>query len=772
MIIDISNYALKAGAVIRGPQREYTVVKVLGSGGFGITYLVSARIKAGNIPVKVQFAVKEHFLDNRCWRSEQSAQVEFPTSVAEEVRQSQKSFFKEAQRLQKLGLDHPNLVKVNEVFMANNTAYYVMEYLDAQSLRAHIEQNGALTPDAAMALLEPICRVVDMLHKARVAHYDIKPDNIMLTRDDADGSLRPVLIDFGLARHYDTKGRLTSTTGTGGYTPGYAPIEQYRGLEAFSPRCDVYALAATMVYCLTGTTPPDAFSLRADFLAAQLEGECTPGQIAAITHAMAMLEADRTASVAALLDEWAGSEPASDPKKTKPVSPKPAFPKPAFPKLQMPRLSPLAWKISAAAATVIVVAIALYFGLRTPRINSDRELDELLAELRQSYRQDLFGGFYAMPADSTSEWWGSFPLSRQDVISEYDAIARYKCVYNRHGNKIPLPDAPGGTDSICVAEYPTLEYIDANGLRRCVALFDDRLYYYMGYCGNVGGADRYALANYADEIGIIDQEGNVVKNFAFSRIDYTKEGYYLNGDKNQTFDMSGQILPVEENAPARIEKRLIILENSGKKGIFDLEREETVVPTEFDDISIYGSATNMYPAKRGGKWGYVRRGGQVAIPFKFDQALSFNPDTRMASVKTFDAKCGYIDMDGNFLIAPTYYSAGIMRPNGARVMRSKEEYGFIDTAGNLITGWYPGVGQRLEADRLQVSNADGRTGFVDSKGTLVIPFVFDYAEDFDPISRMCKVRYKNNPYWYVNTNGAFCHPCDTRPSAQAISAVD
>lgn len=102
--------------------------------------------------------------------------------------------------------------------------------------------------------MNPIIDAILYLHKNRMTHLDIKPDNIMLANDEK-GNLRPVLIDFGLSKHYDKNGSPTSTINTLGCSDGYAPIEQYAGITTFSPSADIYALGATMWFCLTGHDP-------------------------------------------------------------------------------------------------------------------------------------------------------------------------------------------------------------------------------------------------------------------------------------------------------------------------------------------------------------------------------------------------------------------------------------------------------------------------------------------------------------------------------------
>ena len=293
---------LQPGTVIRGPERAYTVIKVLGQGGFGITYLVTGKVKVGNITLEGRFALKEHFISSLCSRDKATHAIQFSTPVADEVDRSMRAFIKEAQRLQSLGIDHPNIVKINEVFEANNTAYYVMEYLGGTTLKDYVQANGAMSPAAAKALLRPVVEAVAMLHRNNVAHYDIKPGNIMLHEDES-GNVRPVLIDFGLAKHYNDRGHATSTLAAAGYTPGYAPVEQYAGLKEFTPQCDVYSLAATLYFCLTGHDPKPALELSAAEVERELSAILLPEEIAPILRALSTMPATRTPDASALLDE-------------------------------------------------------------------------------------------------------------------------------------------------------------------------------------------------------------------------------------------------------------------------------------------------------------------------------------------------------------------------------------------------------------------------------------------------------------------------------------
>lgn len=293
--------ALAPGTVVHGPERDYVIIKVLGKGGFGITYLVTSRVNIGNITVDVKFALKEHFISALCDREAESQSVSASGPVSEEVTRSMKSFLREASRLHDLGLSHDNIVKINEVFTANNTAYYVMEFIEGSTLKEYVATHGRLKPEDAVKLLRPLIEAVGMLHQNSVAHYDIKPQNIMLAGNNDTGTLRPVLIDFGLSKHYAEDGSATSTIGSHGYSAGFAPAEQYGGIKKFSPESDVYSLGATLYFCLTGKTPPSAFDIDLEEIRSELMPIAGAALTSAIVKAMEMKPQNRIPNADTLL---------------------------------------------------------------------------------------------------------------------------------------------------------------------------------------------------------------------------------------------------------------------------------------------------------------------------------------------------------------------------------------------------------------------------------------------------------------------------------------
>lgn len=226
---------------------KYKVIKLLGSGGFGNTYL------ATQVTLDRKVAIKEFFMKEYCDREETTSQVIVHTDSSRQIVERYKQkFLKEAQMIASLKNEH--IIQIHDIFEENGTAYYVMEYVEGGSLKDKVERDGALTEHVATKYICQIAEALSYMHAKNILHLDIKPANVLLDKDDT-----VILIDFGISKHYDSEGGQTSTTPTG-ISKGYAPIEQYQqgSIANFSPATDVYSLGATLLYLLTGQTPPEA----------------------------------------------------------------------------------------------------------------------------------------------------------------------------------------------------------------------------------------------------------------------------------------------------------------------------------------------------------------------------------------------------------------------------------------------------------------------------------------------------------------------------------
>jgi serine/threonine protein kinase len=261
---------------------KYSVGKVLGQGGFGITYMGADTVLSRPV------AIKELFPEG-CQRNGTTVQ---PTRIPPSDFSSMKQRFLDEARLL-ASLNHPGIVKVYDFFEENNTAYMVMEYLRGKSLAKLVEERGgALSEQEAVGYILKVCEALDVVHKAGYLHRDIKPDNIIVCGDG-----RVVLVDFGAARSFmaGRTGRMTVIL-----TPGFAPLEQYAEQAKRGAYTDIYALGATLYYLLTGQVPvsaADRFSgveLRG---VREINGRVSRQVEEAVMKAMAMRVEERPQSV-------------------------------------------------------------------------------------------------------------------------------------------------------------------------------------------------------------------------------------------------------------------------------------------------------------------------------------------------------------------------------------------------------------------------------------------------------------------------------------------
>ena len=294
-------FALPIGAQLKSPDLTYVVVETLGYGSFGITYKVSSTIMVNNVPITTFFAVKEHFMKG-CYRDTDGCTMVSAPSIKKDVELSRKDFIIEAKRLNKMSGMSPNIVKVNEVFEYYGTAYYVMQYLDGGEMSEHLEKEGALSEAQSLAIIRPIAEAVKLIHKERLLHLDIKPGNIVLMTDPSTGNQYPVLIDFGIAKHFSSTGAPTSSISAKGASNGYAPQEQYSEVNHFAPEIDVYALGATLLHFLSGEQPKNAFDITPEDINAMLPDAVSNRTRKAILAAMESKKTQRTPTVAAFLE--------------------------------------------------------------------------------------------------------------------------------------------------------------------------------------------------------------------------------------------------------------------------------------------------------------------------------------------------------------------------------------------------------------------------------------------------------------------------------------
>ena len=268
--------------------QEYELVRVLGFGGFGMTYLGFDH----NLDKAV--AIKEYLPSDIATRTADRSVAPQASEFRDDFQWGLERFLDEARTLARF--DHRHIIKVHRFFEAHGTAYIVMEYAEGETLSAFLERKGTLSEDELRGILYPILDGLEVVHGADFLHRDIKPGNIVLR--DVDGS--PVLLDFGAARQaIGAKSRSVTSI----VTPGYAPIEQYSSRDRQGPWTDIYALGGVCYRALTGRVPDNATDRTQDDPLVPIEqlceGQVSAAMLKAIDKALSVKEADRPQSISA-----------------------------------------------------------------------------------------------------------------------------------------------------------------------------------------------------------------------------------------------------------------------------------------------------------------------------------------------------------------------------------------------------------------------------------------------------------------------------------------
>ena len=283
-------HQISAGTILK---EQYLIGKVLGQGGFGITYL------GWDLYLDIPVAIKEYFPSGTVMREASVSMevVSYSGDVGVRFRNNKERFMREAKMLARFS-QVPEIVQVKNFFLANNTAYIVMEYVQGITLKQYVkEKGGKLSVEETLEYMKPVIDALRKVHKAGLVHRDISPDNIMMLPEG-----RMKLLDFGAVRDVGEAAvdkQLTKST-EAILKQGYAPIEQYQNRGSLGPWTDVYALCATMYYCMTGEVPPDAPERLLGKEEIDFKGEIpglSDGQSAVLRKGMALRTGERIASM-------------------------------------------------------------------------------------------------------------------------------------------------------------------------------------------------------------------------------------------------------------------------------------------------------------------------------------------------------------------------------------------------------------------------------------------------------------------------------------------
>ena len=279
-----AEYALTPGTILAG---KYMVGKVLGQGGFGITYI------GWDIPLERKVAVKEYYPSGQVSRSPGTRNLTwYTTEAAEQARRDgMQMFLKEARKMSKVdGI--PGVVRVLDLFQENGTAYIVMEFIEGVTLKAKLQQTGPLPWEQVRELFLSVIQTMAQVHKAGLVHRDLSPDNIMLL---PNGGVK--ILDLGAAKDLSINSGASSMQVA---KSGFSPLEQYTQRGGSGPWTDVYAMAATIYFTLTGKLPPAAMDrIEEDTISWNLPGlDALPASaLSALRKALAVTTRKRTQSM-------------------------------------------------------------------------------------------------------------------------------------------------------------------------------------------------------------------------------------------------------------------------------------------------------------------------------------------------------------------------------------------------------------------------------------------------------------------------------------------
>lgn len=278
------------------PQRmvinnRYLIAKALGEGGFGITYL------GWDLTYGIKVAIKEYFPSGYVNRVPKSNQVIINRKENQSAsNRGLKRFIDEAKNLAKIK-NLSGVVNVRDFFSANGTAYIVMEFLDGVSLKQYVRRKGGKLPMSdVLNIIRPVMESLILVHQTGLIHRDISPDNILITRYN-----EVKLIDFGAAKQSNLDGKSLSIV----LKQGFAPEEQYRTHGEQGPWTDVYALGATIYFCLTGQLPVESIQrMVKDTIKrpSELGAVITSGQENALMKSLAVYKRNRYENVQQMMN--------------------------------------------------------------------------------------------------------------------------------------------------------------------------------------------------------------------------------------------------------------------------------------------------------------------------------------------------------------------------------------------------------------------------------------------------------------------------------------
>jgi serine/threonine protein kinase len=702
---------LKTGDTLQGGK--YLIERTIGADGFGITYM------AKNTKLNVVYAVKEFFIDGYCVRNDKTVTLSgINAAIYEESRQK---FIEEAQALTRL--NHPNVVKVVDVFAENNTAYMVTPYMERTSLQKVVEQRGKLSYNTAINYITQLSEALGYIHGKDMLHRDIKPDNIIITSDD-----KVVLIDFGSVREF-VHNKIQHRDSI--LAQGYAPLEQYTANSRKEAWSDIYSLGAVFYFVLTGQKPMDAATRTLEKMPEPktLVPSIPDAANRAIMKAMQLKPENRYRTAQEFTKSLLNPEnklqtalgTISNLKNSKGW----------FQSVQAftGKLLNTKSKIDRKYLKIIIPAIvAVLIGVFFLMKSSEPVL--AMVKLNEKYGYIDRTGKEVIPriyddANEFSEGLAEVELNRKGYIDKTGKQV-IPCIYEKTSEfseglaKVRLDKKWG--------------FIDKKGKQVIPCTYDDADVFSEGL----------AKVELNDKWGFIDKKGKQVIPCIYDGADVFSEGFArvkLN-DKWGYINKAGKlVIPCIYDYTHKFSEEFAVVELDERWGFIDKTGKQ-VIPCIYgkaDDFS-EGFAPVCNDDLLNKKWGFIDKTGKEIIPFIYEHASSFSgglADVRFGN--TFNPNLsfiimgyeGYIDKTGKEVISCIYDLVGEFSEGLAHV-ELNGKWGYIDRTGKEVIPCIYDNARGFSAG-LALIELNDKWGFIDKTGKEIIPCIYDYAASFEKI---------------------------------------
>ena len=793
---------LTIGTNLHGKDYVYEVVKVLGQGSFGITYLAKVCLKGalGSLQGTIHVAIKEFYMKEMNSRSGTAVDSGKESRMFHSYREK---FRKEALNLSRM--NHPGIVKVLEVFDENNTSYIVMEYLTGGTLDATIKEKSKLPEAEAMDTVSKIGLALSYMHDQRMLHLDLKPQNVMF-----DNAKQPVLIDFGLSKHFEESGEPESSTSIGLGTPGYAPIEQvdYTGGAEFQPTLDIYALGATLYKSLTGQTPPTASTVlnRPTLLHDRLsQAGVSEGTRNVVLKAMQPLKNARPQTVKEFLSMMESTQQVKDSKniedendestilssvknELKPVNvvqdvqPTKELKAEINKDLKEEAQNPLDNGTPAILSlepdedeSTLLTAPVKSVGKQTvKKVSSDKDTNNK-GEKKVSVSQPSVIEKNPIASETkmvSAEKGNNKSVSvgkvekRQKGVKADEIIKQPESVVHEIKSKSVEPvlkqnDKQTAIDDATKKAESEMDVLSPMGtgpaidFKNASSVYLDRFGAVVTDISDLEFQNEMAIVQQYGLYGFVNRKNQLVVGCKYDMVESYENGYasVRYHGRYGLIDRSGrEVTPCVYEQEVYYSEGLIALNRQGKWGYVDLDGK-TVIPFEYDNANFF--CNGLAAVKKNNGWGYIDKTGRVVIPLDYQGVDETNKNPGPLYGMQYGMKWGYVNNIGEKVIPFLYDNVGPFYHGLAAVQDGK--WNLINEKGIRITPSFQYIYYCSNTQQWIIIGNNDKKGLLDKEGNVILKLLYSHIGFY--INGLRSVQ-KDEKYGFIDSEGKEVIPCE------------